>query len=128
MPHQPPSANKKKKLQTETCELFSAYLAQSQEGDCHEKEEKASSFYEEPFLETMNFETLVNWKIVNFFPGQKRYTVVCFDIFSHYVRALTRVEVGSLSKVQKSAGFHAAQVYTQCLFRGVFVHFVNLSG
>lgn len=51
----------------ETCEPFSAYLAQSQEGDCHEREDKASSFYEEPLLETMNFETLVNWKIVNFF-------------------------------------------------------------
>lgn len=77
----PPSVNKKK-LQTETCELFSAYLAQSQEGDCHEREEKASSFYEEPFLETMNFETLVNWKIVNFFPWQK--DILSFVlIFSH---------------------------------------------
>lgn len=40
---------------------------------------------------------------------------------------LTHVEVDSLSEVQKFAGFHAAQVYTQCLFCGVFVHFVNLS-
>lgn len=63
-----------------------------------------------------------------FFSLAKRYTVICFDIFSRYVWTLTRVEVGSLSKVQKSAGFNAAPVYTQCLFCGVFVHFVNLSG
>lgn len=35
---------KRKNLQTETTELFSAYLAQSQEGDCHERKEKVTRF------------------------------------------------------------------------------------
>lgn len=111
----------------ETCELFSAYLAQSQEGDCHEREETASSFLWRTVLrdnELWNIGQLEDCEFF-FFLGKK--TCGCL-FFPHFLWTLTQVEVDSLSKVQKFAGFHAAQVYTQCLFCGVFVHFVNLSG
>lgn len=75
-----PKTNSHVPLQKETnsrLKLFSAYLAQSQEGDCHEREDKVTRFifYEEPFSETMNFKTLVafNRKIVIFFLRKNMY-------------------------------------------------------
>ena len=39
---------------------------------------KLHFFYEEPFSQTMNFETLIDWKSVNFVFSVKRRAVGCF--------------------------------------------------
>lgn len=67
----------------ETCEPFSAYLAQSQEGDCHEREETASSFLWRTVLrdnELWNIGQLEDCEFF-FFPRQKDVRLFVFSTF-----------------------------------------------
>lgn len=61
-----------------------------------------------------------------FFSSAKRRTAVCF--FHIICERSRKLRLIHCQKSKNLLVFHAAQVYTQCLFCGVFVHFVNLSG
>lgn len=92
-------------------------------------------FYEEPFSETMNFETLVNWKIVNFFfPRQKDVRLFVFSTFfvnAHASWGWFIVKSPKICWFSCSAGLHTVFVLwgfcAFCKSIGLFTWTLDLS-